>query len=204
MGLSSEEFCARFGLGVDELRAIREDKPVEAGVPLRLAAALGWTPTDIEMFLEKAVAMPLKCDGKIVSGSNPVPRVARRHGRPGPFLRAYVDPANCVIESIDVVRPLGHCDQAFADQNLLGRDWVGLYADDYVETLESAVRAAVRREDPPVIWGQASDGSPGSVSCRSDGALVKLQYDILPAHIHPIGRRWSFASIWKGKAQITT
>lgn len=54
LNISTGKFCERFALAPAELKAVQAGDPVGADLALRLAAALSWTPGDIDEFLEQS------------------------------------------------------------------------------------------------------------------------------------------------------
>lgn len=205
LDISHDTFCTRFGISFYELEGILDGKPVNPDIPLRLAATLDWSPEEIDDFLAKAGPIPLSDGIEMVTPSTSPSRKAANREEHGPLLRAliYVDPLTCRLERVEVLRSIEPFDQSYADRHLLGRKWAALYSDDFVESIDNMIRSAGRGESPPPLWGEASDGMPGSLTFRRVGALVEIRYEIHAPHIHPIANHGSFTSLWKGMVKLT-
>jgi len=105
---------------------------------------------------------------------------------------------------MDVCAPehLPNLTQEFIERRLLGHKWTTNYRPEYIAEVDRSVTLAARGEVSPAIHGDSAAGGNGRVTCKRDGHLVVMRYELLPSAVVPVGRRWLFHAVDHGNLKI--
>ena len=92
---------------------------------------------------------------------------------------------------------------AFIASFLAGFRWLDQFDPKFVEQTLQNLRTADSNGITCYSWGITSRGAPACSRFVGQGSLVRVDYSIVPAHVIPIGRRWNYATILRGRAAVT-
>lgn len=191
-----------------ELTRLLRGEAVSADIPLKILSALDWRPQEVEELLASLPDIPVIKEelerGSLSianSSTNPAPTASTR---PGKLATLWFDPATSKLESYDTHRPEEtYVNDAFIASHLAGARWLAQFEPDFVEEALQKIRAAANGSAPQNTWGISSLGAPARSCFVRQGSLIRVDYSVVPAHVVPIGRRWNYATVLRGRATLT-
>ncbi len=198
-------FARQHGISVDDLQAILDCTAVQADSALVVLNALGWGAKGVLDSLAELPEIPVH-NGVIIPAGQERPQKSPSSHRNETqlLLRSYWDPDKLEIVRMDVCAPehLPNLTQEFIERRLLGHKWTTNYRPEYIAEVDRSVTLAARGEVSPAIHGDSAAGGNGRVTCKRDGHLVVMRYELLPSAVVPVGRRWLFHAVDHGNLTI--
>ena len=115
-----------------------------------------------------------------------------------------LNPTTGKLESYDTLQPdQSYVNESFITSFLAGFRWLDQFDPRFVEEVLHNLRVAASDAVIFYTWGITSRGAPACSRFVSQGSLVRVDYSVVPAHVVPIGQRWNFATILRGRAAVT-
>ena len=195
-----------------ELSQLLRGDAVAPDVPLKILAALDWQPGQVDALLSSLPDIPVSAEtdnprpdsGSLSVASNATKPTPTAPSKPSKIAKILLDPSTGRLESYEVIQPeLSYVNDAFITNFLADFRWLDQFDPEYVEQVMRNLRTAANDGITCYAWGITSLGAPGCSRFVSQGSVVRVDYSIVPAHVVPIGRRWNFATILRGRAAVT-
>ena len=193
-----------------ELAQLLRGDAVTPDVPLKILAALDWHPEQVDALLSSLPDIPISGkngttrtdSGSLsIAGTAPTPTTSPELGKIATML---LDPTTGKLELYDTLRPdQSYVNDSFITSFLAGFRWLDQFDPKFVDQVLRNLRTAASDGVTCYSWGITSRGAPACSRFVSQGSLVRVDYSIVPAHVVPIGHRWNFATILRGRAAVT-
>ena len=195
-----------------ELAQLLRGDAVAPDVPLKILAALNWHPEQVDTLLSSLPDIPVTGQGRtaqtdsgslsIVSNAlTPTPSIS---SKPGKIATMLLDPVTGKLESFDTLRPdQSYVNESFITSFLAGFRWLDQFDPRFVDEVLRKLRTTSSDGVTCYSWGITSRGVPGCARFVSQSPLVRVDYSVVPTHVVPIGHRWNFATILRGRAAVS-